>query len=94
MLAQIDVVTQAAKTRLAELANERRKIDEELEFYKSDPSKAPNAIRRQIDDNAQSAAVQKRFIGEQEDEKRRVNARFDEEGTRLKPLWSARAAAR
>ena len=33
-------------------------------------------------------AVQNRFIGEQEDEKRRVNARFDEERSRLKQIWS------
>jgi hypothetical protein len=33
-------------------------------------------------------AVQNRFIGEQEDEKRRVNARFDEERARLKQIWS------
>jgi hypothetical protein len=37
-------------------------------------------------------AVQKRFIGEQDAEIRRVNARFDEELTRLKPLWLAAQA--
>ena len=57
-------------------------------YYKHDASKAPGAVRRKLEDNAQSVAVQNRFIGEQEDEKKRVNARFDEERTRLKPLWS------
>ncbi|RYF30669.1 MAG: DUF4124 domain-containing protein, partial [Comamonadaceae bacterium] len=46
------------------------------------------SIRRQIEDNMQSVAVQNRFIGEQEDEKRRVNARFDEERLRLRQLWT------
>ena len=94
VLAQIDVVIKAARTRLNELSAEQKQIDEELEFYKNDPSKAPNSVRRRIEDNAQSAMVQKRFISEQEDEKRRVNARFDEERARLKVLWSARAADR
>jgi hypothetical protein len=35
--------------------------------------------------------VQNRFIGDQEDEKKRVNARFDEERGRLKPLWAGNA---
>lgn len=87
-LAQIDVVTQAARKRIVELGEDRKKIDEEMEFYKQDPSKAPGSVRRKIEDNTQSVSVQNRFIAEQEDEKKRVNARFDEERTRLKGLWS------
>ncbi|KQU86566.1 hypothetical protein ASC78_03015 [Variovorax sp. Root318D1] len=87
-LVQIDAVIQAAKKRLEELGEDRKHIDEELEFYKHDVSKAPGAVRRKLDDNKQSVAVQNRFIGEQEDEKRRVNARFDEERARLKQIWS------
>jgi hypothetical protein len=86
-LLQIDAVIGAAKKRVAELNEERRKVDEEMEFYKKDVSKAPASMRRQLDDNAQSVAVQNRFIGEQEEEKRRLNARFDEERSRLKLLW-------
>lgn len=86
-LVQIEAVIKAARQRLGELADERKKVDDELEFYKGDVSKAPVSVRRKLDDNAQSVAVQTRFIGEQEDEKRRVNARFDEERARLRPLW-------
>ena len=92
-LAQIDIVIGAAKKRLAQLGEERRKIEDELEFYKKDISKAPASVRRQLDDNVQSVAVQNRFIGTQEDEKRRLNARFDEEAVRLKLLWAANAAS-
>ena len=90
-LAQIAAVVQAASKRIEDLLRDRRKVDEEMEFYKKDPSKAPPSLRRQIDDIAQSVAVQKRFIGEQESEIRRVNARFDEELVRLKQLWLAQA---
>ena len=48
---QIDAVINAARKRLGELADERKKIDDELEFYTKDPSKAPDAVRRKIDDN-------------------------------------------
>lgn len=88
-LARVVAVVQAASKRVDDLALERRKVDEEMEFYKKDPSKAPPSLRRQLDDIAQSTGVQKRFIGEQEDEKRRINARFDDELVRLKQLWAA-----
>ena len=92
-LVQIDVVIQAARKRLAELGEDRKRVDDELEFYKKDPAKAPGALRRRTEDIARSVAVQNRFIGEREDEKKRVNARFDEEQAKLAPLWAANTAA-
>jgi len=93
-LAQIDAVIGAARKRIGELGVERRKVDDELEFYKKDVSKAPDSLRRQLDDNAKSVAVQIRFVGEQEDEKQRLNARFDEERVRLRLLWAPLGSAR
>ena len=90
-LEQIVAVVQAASKRVEDLLRDRRKADEEMEFYKKDPNKAPPSLRRQIEDIAQSVAVQKRFIGEQENEIRRVNTRFDEDLVRLKQLWLAQA---
>lgn len=91
-LAQITVVIKAASNRVDELARQRLALDEEMEFYKKDPTKAPAYLRRQVEENTQSQAVQRRFIGEQEAEVRRVNARFDDELVRLKQLWAAAAA--
>lgn len=91
-LGQIDVVTQAAKTRLDELIKQRNGIDQEMEFYKKDPANAPAYLRRQHDENIQSQAVQRRFIGEQDGEVKRVNARFDDELARLRQLWALNAA--
>jgi hypothetical protein len=87
-LSQIAVVIKAASTRNDELARQRVAIDAEMEFYKKDPTKAPAYLRRQLEENIQSQAVQKRFIAEQEAETRRVNARFDDELTRLRQLWT------
>jgi hypothetical protein len=86
-LSQIGVVTQAINNRIVELRRERVSIDAEMEFYKKDPSKASPSVLRQLEDNDHSMAVQKRFIGDQESEMKRVNARFDEELARLKGLW-------
>ncbi|MBB1604687.1 DUF4124 domain-containing protein [Variovorax sp. UMC13] len=88
---QIDTVIDAARKRVSELAKERQSVDDEMEFYKKDVSKAPPSLRRKLEDNEQSVAVQNRFIAAQDDEKKRVNARFDEERVRLKPLWAANA---
>jgi hypothetical protein len=87
-LAQINAVSKAASTRLTELAAQRKKLDDEMEFYKKDPNKAPEYLRRQVEENNQSATVQKRFIADQEEEVRRVNGRFDDELKRLRQLWS------
>ena len=86
-LGQVGAVKQAATIRLTELASQRSKLMEEMEFYKKDPTKAPLYLRRQLDDNAQSTTIQQRFIAEQDAEARRVNQRFDDELTRLRELW-------
>jgi len=91
-MAQIKVVIQAAKNRLDELIKQRIGIDDEMEFYKKDPSKAPAYVRRQLEENIQSQAVQRRFIQEQEAEIRRVNVRFDDELVRLRQLWTTGSA--
>ena len=79
-IAQINVVKNAALNRVEELNRQRKSIDVEMEFYKKDPSKAPFSLKRQIDDVAQSLAVQARFIADQEGETKRVNVRFDDSG--------------
>ena len=83
----INVVIQAAALRLNDLVSQRKGIDEEMEFYKKDTSKAPAYLRRQLEENIQSQSVQIRFINEQKAEVERVNMRFDEELVRLRQLW-------
>ncbi len=91
-VAQIGVVMKAATNRLEELARQRKALDDEMEFYKQDPTKAPAYLRRQLEENSQSQTVQKRFISDQETEIRRVNVRFDDELIRLRQLWQPTAA--
>jgi hypothetical protein len=89
-LAQVDEVIKASNKRTAELAEQRKAIQAEFEFYVKDPGKAPPSLRRKLEENDNSSAVQKKFIQDQEQEKKRVNVRFDEELVKLKQLWAMR----
>lgn len=86
-LSQIDEVIKTAAKRCLELAEQRVAINAEFEFYKKDISKAPLALKRRVEENDISIAVQQKFIIEQDGEKRRINQRFDEELAKLKVLW-------
>ncbi|BEP94691.1 hypothetical protein GmRootA79_30750 [Acidovorax sp. A79] len=85
----VDDVTATAEKRIAELKAERKKLDVEMEFYKKDPNKAPMTLRRKIGEVDDSVAEQQRFIAGQDQEKRRVHARFDAELAHLRKLWDA-----
>jgi hypothetical protein len=86
-LQQIDEVIMAASKRRNELADQRKTLADELEFYVRDPSRAPLSLKGRLQDNEASVAVQQKFIADQENEKKRVNQRFDEELSKLRPLW-------
>ena len=86
-LLQIDEVIQASAKRRAELADQRKPLANELEFYAKDPSRAPASLKRKLEENEASVAVQQKFVAEQELEKKRINHRFDEELVKLRSLW-------
>lgn len=88
-LTVVDDVSATAAKRVAELAQQRKSMDSEFQFYKADPSKVPPRLKREMEDNQRMQGEQKRFIADQADEKQRVNRRFDEELTRLRQLWVA-----
>lgn len=87
-LEQVDAVILLIKKRDDELLKQKQGIDAEMEFYKKDPSKAPAWLKKRSDENAQQRAGQARRLAEQQVEKDRINARFDEELQRLRGLWA------
>lgn len=87
-LEQVDEVIAAVNKRGETLLEQRKEIDLELEFYQNDPAKAPQWLRRKLEDNQQQLKVQQRFVTEQNQEKQRINARFDEELVKLRELWA------
>lgn len=92
-IASVDEVIKSAMRRIEELQAERRKIEDELEFYQRDPAKVPAQLKRKLDENDEQVTAQRRFIANQEDEKKRVNARYDQELARLGVLWANAAPA-
>jgi hypothetical protein len=86
-LAQIDEVVTAVVRREQSLAKQRQEIGTELEFYQNDVNKAPSWLKRKLEDNESQVLIQKRFLDDQAQEKKRINARFDEELVKLRQLW-------
>jgi hypothetical protein len=82
----------AAQKSATDLKAQRGKLHVELEFYKGDTAKVPPQLKRQVEENQHHLEAQERFIANQVDEKKRINARFDEELAKLRQLWAQRAA--
>ena len=87
-LTLVDSVTAAAQRRARELQVQRKFLDGEVEFYQLNPARMPPKLKRQIEDVDKQLDAQRRFVADQEVEKVRVNARFDEELARLRGLWA------
>jgi hypothetical protein len=77
----------SGQRRLIELGEQRKALQGETEFYKS-AAQWPPQLKRQIEENEQQVAAQQRLITAQEDEKKRITRRYDEELARLRLLWA------
>ena len=88
-LAHVDAVSDAAAKRIIDLREQRKALEQEMEFYRRDPAKVPVKLRRQLAENDEGVQEQHRFLAAQEQEKRRVNRRFDIELVQLTRLWAA-----
>lgn len=86
-LRQTDDAMAAAQKRTADLETQQKKLAAEAGFYKSDPSRMPAALKRSVEENQQQIAAQRRQLAGLQEQKRRINGRFDEELARLVPQW-------
>lgn len=93
-LEQTQVVVQTAQRNLELLAEERKQLEQEMEFYAKDPAKAPGKLRRALELSDESVKQQQRTIAGQKAERDRINAQFDDEARRLTPGWQAAATRR
>ena len=76
----------SAEARLRELALERRKLDDEVEFYRG--RMVPIALRQQVDGNEAQAEAQRTSIRNGQAEQERIHRLFDAELERLRKLWN------
>lgn len=92
-LLSIEVQAVSANARLAALEIDRKKYDDEMEFYKKDPAKAPFALRRKVQDTQQGIEEQKRLLESQTIETQNIHKRFDQELAKLRILWAENGRA-
>lgn len=90
---QIDALIATATKQIGDLTTERGRFQTELEFFKGDLSKASPKLKRQIEENERQLQTERRFLANQEAEKKRLTERYDEELGKLKALWALKAGA-
>ena len=84
-LADSRAAIQSAEARLRELADERKRLLEEAEFYRG--RLLPAALKQRLDNNEAAAAAQRNAIANSQAEQQRINAKFDVQLERLRQLW-------
>ncbi len=83
------VIIERANKRMEELKRERKKLDDETEFYaKRD---LPEKLKRSLAANNEMQKSQQKIIAETRQEMERVNERYDAELKRFRELVSAGA---
>lgn len=93
VLETVDVQVKLTQQRQRDLQQQRKALDQEMEFYQRDPSKAPLKLKRDIADNDAEMDEKRRNVMSQAQEKRRINERFDLELAQLRSLWAMRQPA-
>ena len=75
-----------SELRIADLAKERKPLEDEAQFYVGKP--LPGKLKQQMDANDAAVEAQKQLIENQKAELVRVNGLYDKELARLKKLWA------
>lgn len=88
---KVEESIRTAKRRLEDLALQRQKMVADEAKHKKDGTRPPASLKHDLDENSSLSTAQHRFISDKEAEKRRVNARFDEELAILRPQWEQKA---
>ena len=74
-----------SELRIKDLAQDRKPLLDEAEFYKGKP--LPGKLKQQLDANDASVEAQQQLIENQKAELVRINTRYDAELAHLKKLW-------
>jgi len=88
-LAGRQAIIDRSRQRLEVFAKERRKLEQEAEFYAN--RKLPEKLERAIESNKDLAQSESRLIVEMQADMARINKRFDAEMTRFRELVLAGA---
>lgn len=88
-LDSVRVAMKASEVRLRELANERKPLLAEAEFYSG--KRLPPKLKQALEANDTALEAQRSVAQTQEAELARINALYDAELERLRRLWSGAA---
>ena len=86
-LARLDDAIGAGEQRLADLARQRKDLEQQSAVAKTVTKS--NQSKRQLDENAENLSAQQRLLAAQRDERQRIASRFDDEFARLQVLWGS-----
>lgn len=78
-----------SERRIKDLAQERRPLNDEAEFYRG--RSLPAKLKQELDANDAGVEAQQQLIENQKAELVRINGRYDLELARLKKLWAGAA---
>lgn len=79
-------VVKRSQLRLDRMAEERKRLEEETEFYKK--RETPETIKRALANNEQERAAELKIIKDAQSETQRINDRFDADKKRFRELVS------
>jgi hypothetical protein len=93
-LDDVRLSAKSSATRIATLLDEKKKLDEEREFYENERVKKPlpTTLKQKIDANEASLEAQRSVSQNAQAELARINSNYDAELLRLKKLWSGTPA--
>jgi hypothetical protein len=77
-------VIRRAQTRLERMDAEKKRLDDESEFYKK--RELPDTLKRAYANNAQEKAAELKIVQEAQAEMQRINLRFEQEKKRFREL--------
>jgi len=77
--------TRLSELRIKDLAQERKPLLDEAEFYVG--RQLPSKLKQQLDANDAATEAQQQLLENQKAERVRINSRYDAELARLKKLW-------
>lgn len=86
-MASVDAQLLSAEQRMDALRAERGRHTQEMAFYRKDPTLAPALLRHQMQETELAINQQLRYAQELQQERRRVQQRFDAELELLQRLW-------
>ncbi len=89
-LDDLRVSAKNSEARIALLMVERKKLEDEKQFYVNDRvnKPLPSGLKQKLDANEASLEAQKSLAQNQESEVARINRLYDVELARLKKLWA------